>query len=158
MFGFVDAAPQPPVGLFDRQGGGLQPTLPRGCFLLGAFEAVCVLHRRIRAQGLEPGLFAFERDLCIIVCRLGVRFLGLRFIEPSLCFAARPAGVVELGLGLAQRAGLPAALRAGVDAVSLVEALDGLGQGLLLIELAAIFLQLAKRLGDIAEQFGCQRR
>ena len=37
------------------------------------------------------------------------------------------------------------------------EALDCFSQRLILVELAAIFLQLAERLSHIAEQFGCER-
>ena len=64
----------------------------------------------------QSGLFALERNLCIVVSGLAPRFLGLRLFEPSLRFAACPAGAVELRLGLAQRAGRKPGLTQGSSA------------------------------------------
>ena len=84
--------------------------------------------------------------------RSPARFAASRRLQLGLRFAARPAGIVELGLRLAQRPRLPAALRAGIDAVALLEAVDAPCQRLVFLQLAAIFLQLAERFGDVAEQ------
>src|SRR5260370_29476510 len=132
--------------------------LPRQSVPRGGCETVRVLHGRVGAQDIKPGLLALERKFRVVVSYPGERFRGLGRLEPRLRVGARPACAVELGLGLAQRAGLPPALGAGVDPVALVEALDGSCQRLVFLELAAIFLQLAQSLGDVPKQFWCERR
>lgn len=156
--GFVDADLQAPVCLFDRPGGLVHRMTAGHRLPLGAFEAVGVLHRRVRAQRIQHCAAACERDLGFGVSGLGQHLPGLHFLEPSLGFAARAACIVELGLCLAQTACLPPALRAGIDPVALLEAIDGLGQHLIFFQLAMIFLQLAQRLGYVAEQLGRERR
>jgi hypothetical protein len=122
----VGVALQPPDGLISRRGGGLQGALPRDRVLRRAFEPVGILHRRIGAQGFETGLRALEPEVRVIVSTPCERFVDLGLRKPRLRFAARPAGIVEFGLRLAQRAGLASGLSAGIDAVALDKTLNGL--------------------------------
>jgi hypothetical protein len=158
LFRLAGVALQPPDGLIDRCGGGLQGVLPRDRVLRRALEPVGILHRRIRAQGFETGLRALEPEVRLIVSFLCERFVDLGLFKPRLRFAARPTGIVELGLRLAQRAGLASGLSAGIDAVALDETLNGLCQRLIFLKLTSIFLQLAESFGHVGKQFGWQRR
>jgi hypothetical protein len=154
----LEAALRPPFRVLHCGGGILHRVSARKRIRLGAIEGICVLHRRVRTQRVQLGLRTSEGDLARLLVGTGVVLFGLRLLEFGLRFVPRPAGVIEFSLCLPQNACLPAALRARIDPVTLFESLDGSGESLEILELAAVFLQLTECFGHVAEQFGRKRR
>ena len=158
MTGVVDAGGQAPLGFSCRRARAARGFAPCLRLLLRLVETARVLHGRMKLQGFVARSRAGEVDLGLVASRPGAFFLLSRRFEMRLRFAPCPAGIVEVRLRLAEDTRLPAALRSRIDPIALLEPVDGLRQGLELLELATILFQLTERLGDVGEQFRGKRR
>lgn len=146
----------PRLALIGLRPGGRVGTPRR--LLLGGLESVRILVDRVGLQGFPTAAFGRQRALGLRLAVQRIRFGPAGELQPVLRLVARLARVLELGLRLAQLSRLAPRQHPGVDAVALLETLDGACQARQLVELAAIFLELVEGLGHVRQQFLWQRR
>lgn len=110
-----------------------------------------ILIGRILQQCLDACPLPVQPQAGVLQSLLGV-FLGpCGLVQFRVRFVALPAGIVELRLCPPQAVRLAPAARAGVAPITLLEALDRLGQCLIVLELMAVLFELRQRIGDVRQ-------
>ena len=124
----------------------------------GLIQAIRVLHRRVGLQLLEPGAGGEQGGVHRLEAGLRLCLGLLRGLPGAAGLVEAAAGGVMAALCAAQGAGLSARVDRGVTLVALGELADGLRQCFVILQFAAVFLELVECVGDVGQQLGRQWR